>query len=665
MSGNYNKQNKGMAKMNAKLILKDVGGHQGLREIDLTSGKISIFAGKNYSGKSTIIKSLAAAISCPIKSENIINEAIKFGILPMKSKKSPIINAFKDKAMISLSYNQEKIELILNKDGTVKTNHKGNENFLYAAMLVKNSKIQEYITTGNDNFQWIVSEMSSAGAYEQLKSKINSYISINENAINYIDSIKNQLSDYLRKIDSLTQEKLNLDNELKYVQEEKAKIDISQFPELEKLQKDKKDVNAEIKKKNALKKTEEKKLNKFQSEIEQEDKKVADYTIEISKIQQEIDSIEKEIISLKEIKKNRNFEEEKDKLQEKLNIISAEQGKLDLYGTIYEVLIKASLEQGTCPVCESKVTLTEEFFVKKLEEIRDKRGEILKEKEKIYFKIDDLNNIKAEIQKIKHKEGARDESKTKMGQMKKIIENAEEQKIMKRKELKTINENINSIQNDINKLEKNLEKISADIKKFDIMRPFEEKEKEINDSIKKIEIDIEKYKELIKEKSFIEFLDIMIPLEKAESITSKLENELEKIDTYLIDKMNEQRLGAGKKFNTYIKNIMKNLELQEFEDIYINLEDYHLTVVRKGGAIQELGSLSGAERALIGAILQISCKKTYLENVPFFIGDDLFLEFSPQNQKKFFEYLKELTVEDDLFVVLTRVTDDPIEKIEI
>ena len=140
---------------------------------------------------------------------------------------------------------------------------------------------------------------------------------------------------------------------------------------------------------------------------------------------------------------------------------------------------------------------------------------------------------------------------------------------------------------------------------------------------------------------------------------------MEKIDTYLIDKINEQRLGAGKKFNTYIKNVMKNLGLQEFEDIYINLEDFHLTVVRKGGAIQELGSLSGAERAIIGAILQISCKKTYLENIPFFIGDDLFLEFSPQNQKKFFEYLKELTVEDDLFVVLTRVTDDPIEKIEI
>ena len=72
--------------MKAKLILENIGSHRGIREYDINSGMITIFEGSNSSGKSTIIKSIATALSSPINSKNLFNEANKFGILPREGK---------------------------------------------------------------------------------------------------------------------------------------------------------------------------------------------------------------------------------------------------------------------------------------------------------------------------------------------------------------------------------------------------------------------------------------------------------------------------------------------------------------------------------------------------------------------------------------------------
>ena len=163
--------------MKANLILKNIGSHRGVRNYEINSGKITIFEGSNSSGKSTIIKSIATILSSPIESNNLKIEANNFGILPMDNKDSPIVNIFENEAKISLLYEHHDLNAILFKNGLINTefpeNFQGNENFLYACMLLKNSKIQRYLASGDDNFQWIVSEMSYAGRYEEINETSN------------------------------------------------------------------------------------------------------------------------------------------------------------------------------------------------------------------------------------------------------------------------------------------------------------------------------------------------------------------------------------------------------------------------------------------------------------------------------------------------------------
>ena len=139
-----------------------------------------------------------------------------------------------------------------------------------------------------------------------------------------------------------------------------------------------------------------------------------------------------------------------------------------------------------------------------------------------------------------------------------------------------------------------------------------------------------------------------------------------KINAYLIGKINDQKLGAGKKFNSTIKNVIKELQLENFEDIQINLDNYNLDIIKKGGKIQAPGSLGGAEKGIIGGILQISCKQTYLNEIPIFVGDDILLDFDPENAEKFINYLKKIAQTEDMFIIMTKPTNDPkITQIEI
>ena len=135
---------------------------------------------------------------------------------------------------------------------------------------------------------------------------------------------------------------------------------------------------------------------------------------------------------------------------------------------------------------------------------------------------------------------------------------------------------------------------------------------------------------------------------------------------HITEKINEQKMGAGKKFNSSIKNVIEELSLENFEDIHINLKDFTLTVIKKGGKVQAPGSLGGAEKGIIGGILQISCKQTYLPHIPFFVGDDIILEFDPENQVKFMNYLKKIAQNEDMFIVMTKPSNEvEINQIEI
>ncbi|GAI65668.1 unnamed protein product, partial [marine sediment metagenome] len=156
-------------------------------------------------------------------------------------------------------------------------------------------------------------------------------------------------------------------------------------------------------------------------------------------------------------------------------------------------------------------------------------------------------------------------------------------------EIKALEVDLNGINDRLAKEEEELKQTKKKINENAELKPLQDKEDELIEKIQKIDAQIEQNKGKIEEKSQIEILDIKIPIEKAEHILKNLSVEFNKIDSYLIEKIDEQRLGAGKAFNSTIKNVIEELQLDDFSKIYINLDDYRLIVVRKGGKIQPLG----------------------------------------------------------------------------
>ncbi|GAJ14582.1 unnamed protein product, partial [marine sediment metagenome] len=256
---------------------------------------ITIFEGSNSSGKSTIIKSIATALSSPITSNNLFNEANKFGILPRQDKDSPIVNIFEDKATINLKYGKSDIHDILLKDGTVETDFKGNENFLYTGMLLKNSKIQEYLASGNDDFQWIVSEMSNGGKYEELKVLNDAYIRLADMQTIALKDINKAVGANLKNNKDLEEQKKPLSDEIKKVRDEIINFDA---PELKKWTEKKGKIEREIKKLNQQKKEPENGIIKKKKTVESLGKEYTNLESENSEKIDENKKLEKEIVEL-------------------------------------------------------------------------------------------------------------------------------------------------------------------------------------------------------------------------------------------------------------------------------------------------------------------------------------------------------------------------------
>ncbi|KKM17562.1 hypothetical protein LCGC14_1674490, partial [marine sediment metagenome] len=120
--------------MKAEIILENIGQYQGIKRFEVNSGSITLFQGKNSLGKTTIIRAIAAAISSPITSNNLITEANKFGILPRENQDAPLVNYEEDYAKITINFAEKSFEATIQKNGKIDVKDKkmGNENFLYA-----------------------------------------------------------------------------------------------------------------------------------------------------------------------------------------------------------------------------------------------------------------------------------------------------------------------------------------------------------------------------------------------------------------------------------------------------------------------------------------------------------------------------------------------------
>jgi len=691
--------------MKAKLRLENIGQRIGEEIWEFNSGVVTEIRGRTASGKSRILKSCALVLSLPITSEEIMENAISFGIAKAENSEcSPLLNSNKNKAVIDLQFDDITKKVELNRDGTEKINTPGNQNFLYCSMLTENSKIHNNIDQGISDFSWIVTEMSLAKDYEAIQEIVESYSDLlkskkEEIEKNEIENKKNEtllekkrkeLEEINNKIEKLTKEieatKLDPLLDQKYYNLTKEIRELK-----DKQNKDKKNL-----------KESENELSNIENIINTNNEQIEKNLREIKKlkIQKEelvkIDTttLTKDIEAL--FKGNEELSEFNTKISESNANLRESIGRFDVKIEALEDdlkvlndnlnrLIETKKDKVICWTCNNGY-LDLNDLKKKVEEKEKERSNSKKElkgiEESIKSTKNEIENNKKKIESNKLEIRKRQELKKKKNEitdieikiqnlsgktaiLKKEKDNQDEKNKIIVAKIPSYKANIQSQTKKIEQKEKERDLIDSQMKKNKEAEPKVIERKKLTKKSGSVEKEISDLEFRIDQASIIEILGFKIDVSKAKMIIEDLDSVIYNINDYLVSNIKEQREGAAIKFNENITKIIKELNFSEFNEISLDLENYNLNIIRKDNTYQPINSLSGGEKVVVSSLLQISAKETYNRDIPFIIGDDIILKMDDTRREIFENYLKTIAKENDWFIILTRITDEDLIKVEI
>ena len=691
--------------MKAKLRLKNIGQRIGEEIWDFNSGVVTEIRGRNASGKSRILKSIALALSLPITSDEIIENAISFGIAKAENSEfSPLLNSNKEEAVIDLQFGETIKKVDLYRDGSEKINNPGNQKFIYCSLLTENSKIHNFIDQGISDFSWIVTEMSLAKDYEAIKEIVESYTDLFKSKKEEIENneaekkrnealleknkkgigeINNRIENLTKeieatKLDPLLEEKYDkLSKEIKDFRDNQNKAKRN----LKELENNLSNIENVINRNNDI-------IEKNLREIEKlRSGKVELVNIDATNLTKEIEEIFKENGELSE--SNEKIRESNENLSELIGRLGVKiegiDEKLEELNDTYEILIRDNKEKVLCPTCNDGY-LDKSNIKSKIEaeekERRESQEELNNVKKKFENNKKNIEKNKGEIEKNKRKIQEKQELKKKKNLIPEIDEkiekftveaaNLKEEKDKLDDDRKRINAKIPSIKANFESLTKKIEQkekerdlINNQLKKNKEIEPKVVERKNLTKKLGSVEKEISDLEFKIDQASVVEILGYKIEVSKAKVIIDDLDNIIKNVINYLNSSIKEQREGAAIKFNENVMKIVKDLNFSEFKEISLDLADYNLNIIRKDNTYQPINSLSGGEKVVVSSLLQISAKETYNRDIPFIVGDDIILKMDDERREVFENYLKTIAKDNDWFIILTKITDEDLIKEEI
>jgi len=647
----------------ASLVLENIGKKVGKDSFSFTSGVITLIRGRNGSGKSRIIKSCAIALSLPINSKELEEEAINFGVIKGENAEfSPLVNSKMKKAFIELQYDNiiKKVELDL--DGKNNINVPGEQKFLYSSLIVRTSKIYNYISRGDSNFKWILDEMSLAKNYETIQDIVGSYFEVLDLKKKEIDQKEKENRAITDRLNELTKEKTKYDKEIQKLIE-KIELEIEKVelnPKLREKRSKIKEIIDDLTNKIKNYNKETKELEQQNSEFE---RILRNSEHKIKRISSEISETTRIIIELKAINRQQLTQEMYELEQAKPRELKGSyEGEVK---NLREVLKKLGKKNEIeCYLCHEGKIRRENIEVE-IEKIQKERMKIektikdiqeeIREKSKLIKESNRLPEIQKEINKWNAEE---------QGLENDIIEKKKKEEDNS-KRITQLRDVLKSDNNDLKDENNKLDLIEKEIKKEQDLQPLFNKRKDLDREMGKIDKEFSDLEEKKKNGQIIDVLDFKLDIKKATEIIDEFERILNNIRNYLTLKIEEQREGAAKKFNENIKRIIKELNFSEFKEISLDLKDNCLKIIRRDDTVQSISSLSQGEKDVIAALLQICAKETYLPQIPFLIGDDIISDIDPARQESFINYLRTIAVNNNWFILLTKVTDEDLTISEI
>jgi DNA repair exonuclease SbcCD ATPase subunit len=637
----------------AKLVLKNVGPFE-KKLVELKEKSLNVIGMPNASGKSTILKAIALALSYPFTSQLVKEVASRMGLWA-EEPPQPMLRLGSDVGCIELEVGSLRSVCEIRSEDVFRREGSGDERVLFACLASMESELMRGLTEGESDLSKIVSVLSLVDYYKVARLAT-------EEILNEVRTAQDRARETLETKLRLSAEKENLEQELKRIAGELKELETrrekllqSHDPQLlgrySHLRKEIEDLNREIEKK--------------RSELEKAYESSG--TRELEKLETRRKELENKLEKLHEEKRTLPFSGDEKEIKKRIHEIEVEVADLDREYSSWNVkrkLLEAAIETikegvGRCPVCGSSsvdpayVREQHQDLVNKLQELERKIRKLQNEKETLVKALSRLNKLKKTEESIKSElnlalsqiaevEKRFERHRGLMRELGKELKEIETRRALKLQELEVLETQVKSVSDELSKASRELEMLRRR------QGALEERLKAINMQLAFLE--------------HVEVLGVSLPVERAVELCPHILEALKKLLDHLSWKIEKQRAEFAERFNKTISRLLKDLGFGL--EARVDPHTLELTV-RRDGKTQRLASLSLSERSALALVAQIALKEAFMPEAPLFLVDEVTLSFDKTRAERILSYFLEMAKKGTM-VVLTKVQDiEEVKTIEV
>lgn len=648
--------------MKLEVVLSDIGPFAGKHRFVLNSDKINVVEAPNASGKSSFIKGLAASLGLPSKSRMSHEVAKRLGLLPSTPDgRNPLVNILASQGAIELVSNEYSRALTAPAHGLPRVNPAGDDRFLITGLLLRESEIVRSLDEGSDDFSWLVSSLSLSSAYENAKRIVEEHQMEARDNVEAIRERQQSVSKLVPKIDEAERrreakrkERKSLESKLKEV----LKPDPSIEKEMERLAKKRDDKEQSIKElrtrigqADVARSQAERELHSFEGDISRLESSLEQLQSKLKRLpsRQEIDEAQKEARELR---------------RTAIPDLRQEYGRLEYDVKLLEQAEKGIHDSGTvpCPLCtrvKAKPigSIPRTNFEAALEDARDKYRNLQAELARKIQKAEELEGLglDAERRSEKLKE-----------EQKRVVAELGMKKAHVTQARPTLDNTLKILNTDQSALEKEMAELSeaeSGLKKLRQQYGGDKRQQvamqfsRIEADLREIDGEISRFEKELAGNKTVEVKGRMMETEEALSVFQNWFDILTKVILGIDEAILHQRQGAAKAFNDHAMRLVGRMEFGGLQ-VWIDEHTYKLRVQRRSGdklVDQLVSSLSTSERHALASVLTLAAKEAYAPEIPFFLVDEVILDFDSRRLNAFLSYLRESALSKGHFVVISRL----------
>ncbi|MFW9888861.1 MAG: hypothetical protein ACFFER_11785 [Candidatus Thorarchaeota archaeon] len=648
--------------MSVEVIVSDLGPFKGKHKSTLDRNAINIVEAPNAFGKSSFIKCLAASLGLPAKSRLSHDVACRLGLLSQNpTGRNPLVNLDSDRGSLSITAEDMTRTLEVPAHGAPKTKPKGDDRFLITGLLLREGEIVRRLDEGTDDFSWLVSTLSLSSNYEDAKRVVEEYQIDTRDTIELLKERRKSIENLLPEIKKLGLKRKSLRDKRNAVESKLAEVldpDPDAMKEIEEQTRRRDGAEKVIEELRMKLLDAEREKGSAESEFRSLKNRVSEAEKTIKRVQSKLEKLP----TRKEVQ-----ESEKEARGVRKNIIPdirEEYGRLraeiDLLSQAEQWMTEST--SVPCPLCERVHadpigSIPVDNFSRALSDVRDKYRDTQTELAREIQRAEDLELIGIDAERKREKlEKEKKSHASDVGMWKTSF-------IRSEREFKSKSKLVSSIQEDIEAKEKSLQDAKKSLKQLQKQFGGDKREKLVSD-IRKVESELARVdtkisgleRETSNQRSF-EIAGRSLELEKALLIQESWYNLLSALIDYTDSAIMQQRRGAAQAFNNHIMRLVEEMDFGGLR-VWIDESSYELKVQREtesGSSDQPISSLSTSERHALAAVLTLAAKEAYAPDIPFFLVDELLLDFDDRRLSAFLGYLKDAALRKDQIVIVSRL----------